>query len=140
MLNDYQRRGLSVTLRIVEESIAYIEQILKYDGYSGILYETRNDVPSEIRNEISMRIPLAKAEIKKIADKFHLEKRLMWASNLTYSKLPYCWEILENARAKRLKRYGDISMGLGQELDPHLDAIIKILGEMERILFTVRKL
>jgi len=139
MLNDYQKRGLSITLRIVEESVAYIEQILKYDGYSGILYETRYDIPSEIRDNISMRIPLVKAEIEKIADKFHLEKQLMWASNAAYGKLPYCWEILENARAERLKRYGDISSGLGKELDPHLDAIIKILWEMERTLLAVRK-
>jgi hypothetical protein len=54
--------------------------------------------------------------------------------------LPYCWEILENARAKRLKRYGDVSMGLDQELDPHLDVIIEILREMEHILLAIRKL
>jgi hypothetical protein len=82
---------------------------------------------------------MAKAEIEKIADKFHLEKRIGWASNAAYSKLPYCWEILENARAKRLKRYGDISKGLSRELDPHLDTIIKILGEMEHILLAIRK-
>jgi len=139
MLNDYQRRGLSITLRIVEESVEYIEQILKNDGYSGVLYEMRYDIPGEIRNEISNRIPLAKAEIEKIADKFHLDKRIGWASNAAYGKLPYCWEILENSRAKRLKRYGDISSGLGKELDPHLDAIIKILLEMERILHAIRK-
>ena len=140
MLNDYQKRGLSITLRIVEESVEYIEQILKNDGTSGVLFETRYDIPREIRNEISKRIPLAKAEIEKIADKFHLEKQIRWASNSAYGKLPYCWEILENARAKRLKRYGDISNGLGKELDPHLDAIIKILLEMERILQAIRKL
>jgi hypothetical protein len=139
MLNDYQKRGLSISLRIVEESVAYIEQILKIDGYSGVLYETRYDFTREISNEISEMIPMAKAEIEKIADKFHLEKRIGWASNAAYSKLPYCWEILENARAKRLKRYGDISKGLSRELDPHLDTIIKILGEMEHILLAIRK-
>lgn len=138
MLNDYQRRGLTVTLRIVEESLEHIERILKNDGYSGILYETQYDITKEICNEISNRIPPAIAEIEKIADKFHLEKQIGWASNAAYSKLPYCWEIIENARAKRLKRYGDISRGLGEELDPHLDEIIKILLEMERILVAVR--
>jgi hypothetical protein len=140
MLNDYQKRGLSISLRIVEESVAYIEQILKIEGYSGVLYETRYDIPRDIRDEISKRIPLAKAEIEKIADIFHLEKRIGWASNAAYGKLPYCWEILENARAKRLKRYGDVSMGLDQELDPHLDVIIEILREMEHILLAIRKL
>jgi hypothetical protein len=140
MLNDYQRRGLSITLRIVEESLEHIERILKNDGYSGILYETRDDITKEIRQEISNRIPPAIAEIEKIADKFHLERQIGWASNAAYSKLPYCWEILENARARRLKRYGDISRGLGEELDPHLDTIIKVLSEMERILLTIRKL
>jgi len=140
MLNDYQRRGLSITLRIVEENLEHIERILKNDGYSGVLYETRNDITKDIRKEISNRIPPAIAEIEKIADKFHLEKQIGWASNAAYSKLPYCWEILENTRARRLKRYGDISRGLGEELDPHLDTIIKILSEMERILLTIRKL
>lgn len=140
MLNDSQRRGLSITLRNVEESLEHIGRILKNDGYSGVLYETRYDITKEIRKEISNRIPLAIAEIEKIAEIFHFEVEIGWASNAAYSKLPYCWEILENARAKRLKRYGDISKGLGEELDPHLDAIIKILLEMERILLTIRKL
>lgn len=139
MLNDYQRRGLTVTLRIVEESLEHIERILKNDGYSGVLYETRYDITKEIRKEISNRIPPAIAEIEKIADKFRLEKQIGWASNAAYGKLPYCWEILENARAKRLKRYGDISIALGKELDPHLDALIGILRKMEHILLAVRK-
>lgn len=140
MLNDYQRRGLSITLRIVEESLEHIGRILKNDGYSGVLYETRYDITKEIRKEISNRIPVAKAEIEKISEKFHLEKQIGWASNAAYGKLPYCWEILENARARRLKRYGEISRGLEEELDPHLDTIIKILSEMEHILLTIRKL
>jgi hypothetical protein len=140
MLNEFQKRGLSITLRIVEESVEYIEQILKNCGTSWVLYESRDDIPREIRNEISKRIPLAKAEIEKIADKFCLEKQIGWASNAAYGKLPYCWEILENARAERLRRYGNISNGLGNELDPHLDAIIKILWEMEHILLAIRKL
>lgn len=140
MLNNFQKRALSITLRIVEENIESIQQILENGGYSGVLYETRYDITREIRDEISKRIPPARAEIEKIADMFHLEKQIGWASNSAYSKLPYWWEILENARAERLKRYGHISMGLGRELDPHLDAIIKILWEMERILLVIRKM
>lgn len=138
MLNDYQRRGLSITLRIVEESVRDLEQIYHDDGYPGVMYEIRNDIPREIRDQVSRNIPRVKAEIRKIADTFHLEKPLRWTSNLAYGKLPYCWEILGNARAERLKRYGDISSGLGEELDPHLDSIIQILGEMEQILLAIR--
>jgi hypothetical protein len=139
MLNDYQKRGLSITLRIVEENVEYIEQLLKSRGYSGVLYETRYDLTDEIRDELSKRIPLVRAELGRIADKFQLGKKNEAASNAAFGKLPYCWEILENAKAKRLRQYGDIAEGLGGKLDPHLDTLIRILGEMERILLVVRK-
>jgi len=90
MLNDYQKRGLSITLRIVEENVEYIEQLLKSRGYSGVLYETRYDLTDEIRDELSKRIPLMRAELGRIADKFQ-------------------------------------------------HTLIRILGEMERILLVVRK-
>lgn len=139
MLSDSQKRGLTIALRIVEENLEYIENLLKNRGYSGVLYDTRYDIPGEIRDEISRRIPLARAEIGKIADRFHLERQIRWASNSAYGKLPSCWEILENARAERLKRYGDISSGLGENLDPLLEEIIRILLETERTLLPIRK-
>lgn len=83
--------------------------------------------------------PAARAEIGKVADRFHLERQIRWASNSAYGRLPYCWERLENARAERLKRYGDISIGLGENLDPLLEEIIRILLETERILLPIRK-
>lgn len=139
MLNDYQKRGLSITLRIVEENVESIEQLLKSRGYSGVLYETRYDLTGEIRDKLSRRIPLVRAEIGRIADQFQLGKKIETASNTAYGKLPYCWEILENAKANRLRQYGETAEGLGDKLDPHLDRLIRILGEMERILLAVRK-
>ncbi len=39
MLNEYQKRGLSITLRIVEETMQDIERILHSETHIGILYE-----------------------------------------------------------------------------------------------------
>lgn len=41
MLNEYQKRGLSVALRIIEESMWNIEQILNNGAYTGILYDVK---------------------------------------------------------------------------------------------------
>ncbi len=55
-------------------------------------------------------------------------------SSETVARLAYCWEILEDAKTKHLKRFGDTAVGLDEFLDPQIDAIIELLAEIERLL------
>ncbi|NCO68205.1 MAG: hypothetical protein COY75_03295 [Nitrospirae bacterium CG_4_10_14_0_8_um_filter_41_23] len=139
MLNEYQRRGLSITLQIVEKSIDDIEWILHNGDDIGILYEVRDNVPLTVKDELLRKISVIKDRIKIIADEFNLEKECIEASREVFGKLPYCWKILEDAKAKKLRRYGEVATGVEDVLDPDLDIIINLVLYMERLLRSIHK-
>lgn len=139
MLNEYQSRGLSITLRIVEESLRDIEYILNSGDDIGILYEVRNNVPAAIKDELLRKIALIKDRIKIVAAEFNLEKRYTEANREAFGKLTYCWEILQDAKAGKLRRYGAVTPGLEEALDPHLAIIIDYILKMEHLFRGIQK-
>jgi hypothetical protein len=139
MLNEYQRRSLSITLRIIEERLADIELILNKCDDIHILYERKCDIPGEVKEEVLRKTFFAKDRIRIIAENFNLKKKSIEASREAFGKLPDCWQILEDEKAKKLKRYGDVAAGIKEALDPDLDIIINLIFDMERLLRTIHK-
>jgi hypothetical protein len=139
MLNKSQRGSLSITLRIVEESLAEIELVLNKCDNINILYERKCDIPEEVKEEVLRKVFFAKDRIRIIAEKFNLEKESIEASREAFGKLPYCWKILEDAKAKKLRRYGEVATGIEDVLDPDLDIIINLVLYMERLLWSIHK-
>ncbi|MCL5884885.1 MAG: hypothetical protein M1377_06025 [Deltaproteobacteria bacterium] len=84
-----------------------IETMLDQEDYPGILYEWKNDLPDDAKPLMLERIRYIREAIELAADWFALEKRERRASDDAYGKLPYCWQILEDAKAARLVRYGE---------------------------------
>lgn len=140
MLNEYQKRGVSVTLRIVEERINDIEQILNSKAYTGILYDTNCNISPEKKEEILKRVSFIKDRILYLSQKSDLTKERRKATSEIFGKLSYCLEIIDNIRAKQLERYGNITNGLDSVLDPHLDIMINLLLEIEHFLQEAPKL
>jgi hypothetical protein len=134
MLNEAQERSLSVTLRIVEDRLRDIEQYIDAGDYIGILKEVKNDVPAAAKDLIHEKAALMRDRIRQLAERFSLGKERTEASRLSLARLSYCWEILEDAKSKRLKRFGDVHDGLADILDPELEAIINLLLDMEQLL------
>jgi hypothetical protein len=134
MLNEYQRRSLKVPLSIVEKSLRDIEKILNENDHSGVLYTFSNNIPVTAKEKVSLLISKAYGKIRNVAERFNLEKEFKNANREAFAKLPHCWEMLEDTKAKKLKRYGDVAEGLEEVLDPQIKAIIDLITEMENIL------
>ncbi len=132
MLNEYQQRALTVTLMSIEKELFEIEQMLKMKDYNGILYDIRNDISD--KKAMRSMIFLVREEILKVSEQFSVQKADRKASQQISAKLSYCWDILEDSRTKKLKRYGAVEEGLEKILDPRIDALTDLLGEMERKL------
>ena len=138
MMNEFQRRGVTAVLRTVEEHLRSIEAMLDQEDYPGILYEWKNDLPDDAKPLLSARIRNIREAVELAAGRFALEKRERRASDDAFGKLPYCWQILEEAKASRLVRYGNVAEGLDRELDPLIETIITLVLEMESVLQRVR--
>ena len=134
MLNKNQKRGLTIALRIIEETIRYIEQVFNNGDYNGILYNVKCSMDEEVKGEISKRVLLVRNRIKALSKRFDLEKELRDPAKEIFGKMSSCWCILEDAKAKKLKRYGVIADGLEDVLDLHLNGIIDLILDMERLL------
>lgn len=134
MLNEYQKRGLSITLRIVEETMQDIERILQNGTYTGILYDMKCSISPEVKEEFFKRASLIKKRIKIISKIFDLKKEHREVLHEIFGKLPYCLEIVEDVKAKSLKRYGDVKNGLNNALDPQLSIITDLILEMQHLL------
>ena len=139
MLNKDQKRGLTIALRIVEENMQKIEQLLENKTYEGILYDTKCCVTPDVKEEILKRVSFLKARINYISDIFVLEKESREGLRKIFCILPSCWEIIENVKTKRLKRYGDVQNGLDNVLDPQLNGITDLILEMEQLLGSISK-
>ena len=139
MLNKDQKRGLTIALRIAEENMQKIEQILENKTYEGVLYDSECSVTTDIKEEILKRVSFVKVRINYISNIFVLEKEYREGLREIFSILPSCWEIVENVKAKRLKRYGDVQNGLDNVLDPQLDRITDLILEMEQLLGSISK-
>jgi|GEM_PF-2121452 len=134
MLNEAQKRSLSAALRIVEEYLREIEGMLASGDYTGILSERINDVSDGERAGILEKAALIREGIKIVAEKFNLDRRRTSISGEALARLASCWEILSDSTAGRLKRYGAVDKRVEKILDPQVDALIALLGEIERKL------
>ncbi len=134
MLNEAQERSLSATFQIVEDRLREMEVAFKSPDYIGILRERINDVPPEVGRAVIEKADLIRERIKTLSETLHLEKRSSAVSSETVARLAYCWEILQDAKTKHLRRFGETTAGLGEILDPQIDAIIELLSAIERLL------
>jgi hypothetical protein len=139
MLNEYQRRSLKVTLSIVEKSLRDIEKILNENDHKGVLYTFSNNIPPTAKEKVSLLISKVYRTIRNVAEKFNLGKESKYANREAFAKLPHCWEILEDSKAEKLKRYGAVTPGLEEALDPTLDIIIDYILKIEHLLRGIQK-
>ncbi|MCF6149690.1 MAG: hypothetical protein E3K37_13635 [Candidatus Kuenenia sp.] len=134
MLNKDQKRGLTIALRIMEETIQYIEQVFNNGDYSGILYDVKCSLDEGVTREILKRALLIKDKIKTLSKRFDLENELRDPAREILGKLSSSWCILEDVKAIKLKRYGAVADELEDVLDPHLNGIIDLILDIERLL------
>jgi len=134
LLNPNQRGHLTTTLVVMEEMLCEIEQTLTGSCWTGVLYELRDDLTAQVKEEVLRRISLVRNRIEIIKGEFALEKSGKDASRVFKGKLVYSWEILEEAKARHQRGYGAVAEGLAEALDPHIDAIITLVDDMRDLV------
>lgn len=137
MLNNAQKRSLSITLRIIEQSLDEIAVLAGGEGtHGGTLYRVENDLSAASRNEIQTQAQLIRERIAFLARQFDLDPDEHTVSSITEAKLNYCWEILQKEDSKGLWAFGPVAEGLDKALDPHiaalLELILRLLHDLEK--------
>ena len=137
MLNDSQKRRVSVTLSSLEEDFHDMERLLLSLDYVGAVHEMENDIPAPARNALIDKIGGIKNRIRTLAERFDIERERRSLRRQLFARLTYNWTTLEEIKTRYLRGYGMAAEVLKETLDPELDAIIDLIREMERLLHTV---
>ena len=128
MLKDAQKQSLSITLRIIEQSLDEIVRLADHEHiHGGILYRLENDLSLESREKIQAQAQLIRERIALLAKQFDLDSDEQRISRIAWAKLNYCWEILQQADTMGLRAYGQVDASLDKTLDPHIAALTELV-------------
>ena len=131
MLNDSQKRKVSVTVSTLEENLIEIEELLKSEDRAGVLFELDNDIPLRVKRAILYKIASIKLEIKNLVDQFGLYKQPKKLSSRISGDASVLWASVAEIKSRNLKGYGGIAEGLQEALDPALEMICQELLEIQ---------
>ncbi len=134
MLNDAQRRTVSVTIRFLEEDLHEMEHLLQSGDYIGIVHEMGNDIPLPTKKALLDKIGAIKDRIHSLVERFSLKKEQRSVRRQLFARSTYDLTMLEETKTQYLKGYGNTAKGLQDSLDPQLDSMIDLLREMLRLL------
>lgn len=124
-LNVNQRRAVAVTLRHLEETLANIDRVI-HRGEQGILYRRVASFTPHQREQINRLITAMRAEIRRAAIQFDLPVEDQDAVRYVVGTLALMWEMLEDARPRKLANYGAVDPALEETLDPILQRLIEL--------------
>ena len=124
MLNDNQRRKISVTIRFLKADLSKLEQLFTGD----------NDIPPSKRKDLMDLIALAGERHDARSAAFDLQERSETASREASGILSALWVDLQEIKAKKLRSYGEVSSEVESDFDPEIDKIMDLISEMQRIL------
>lgn len=126
-LNNAQKNSLTVTLRLLEERINSLKNLLNEQQFSHILNSYINDQTLEQRVQINGSYNQMLASIERIKEKFDLPVKTSSYSSYLKAFFGYFWALLLDAKTDKLVRYGEVAEELKEELDPLIDELIQQL-------------
>lgn len=124
-LNVNQRRTVAVTLRHLEETLVNIERVI-HRSEQGILYRRVASFTPHQREQIDALIRAMRVEIRQAAIQFDLPIEEQNATRYVMGTLVLMWEMLEDARPRKLASYGAVDSALEETLDPILQRLIEL--------------
>jgi hypothetical protein len=131
-LNPNQERAVAVTLRLLEERLAEIQQLMEVDE-RGILYHLVADFTPEQQVQMNQVIAELGATIKSVAETFHLPRDEQSPARKIMGLLSVSWESLGDIRSRQLRAYGEVDPELKETLDPYVQKLTRLVLALEDV-------
>jgi hypothetical protein len=133
-LTEAQRRHLAITLGLVQQQLRAVETALTLPAAQEGLVTQVEDLPTAFRQDAAEIIARINQQVTALAGQFDLPRRegsrLRWVRAI----LGILWSDLEDARAARLRGYGNVDPALAGVLDPSIEMLQMELRSLERLL------
>ena len=134
LLNENQRRSLSIMLRRVELAAWQLEEQLTREDTPQLVL-TRFIHPPDARQKAAL-VHLARnvrQEVAELASNLHLEATESDLLRTIMSEFSLLWSDLEDSRPRKLKRYGAINPRAYEVLNPPIGRLIELMLAIDAI-------
>lgn len=121
------RRSLSVTARIVEDSLDEIEKVLMKRERPKSSHRVTDSLDDATRNKILETVAKLRESNEQMFRELHLEPNVFSETQIVRSRVVHLWAVLRDSRSKGLKRFGELPGDTAAEVDKHVDNLLRIL-------------
>ena len=134
LLNDSQRRSLSVTLQRVEMAAWRLEEALTQRSTPPlVLTRLTNPLDEQQQAALLALARLIRQEIALLAHEYDLAATEQNFARLVMAEFTLLWADLEDVRPQKLLRYGNVKPALHQVLDPQLQHLIHLVLTIDAV-------
>jgi len=133
-MNANQRRGITVSLGLLDQALCEIRQWAEGREFQSVLYRERNDLSPQQRAKILTLIGEIQEIISDVKDSFTLNERIIEAVRSIRGHSSILWEQVLELQSRRLRRYGAVSPSLAEYLDPKVEGITQRLLHLSDVV------
>ena len=131
-MNEHQKRGFAVALRLLEITLDDIEALLRGDR-EGTLYSIRTRMSAKRNAELMALSAEVRVLLAELAQKYDLDREERDGKRIISGLLSARWEAFEDTRPQKMRRYGPVDPKLVPELGPSVERLIELVLAMERL-------
>jgi hypothetical protein len=124
------RRSLSVTARIVEDSLDEIEKVLLKKERSKSSHHIAESLDPASKEEILRTVARLRDANDEMFRSLHLEPNVFSESQIVRSRIVHLWTVLRDSRSKGLRRFGELPSETATEIDRNIDRLLAILKDI----------
>ena len=95
--------------------------------------EVINDLTKAQKESVLSLLNEGRREIRVSRDRFNLEVKREYLHRLMAGHLSIFRTILEDSRAAKLEGFGGVSRGLGAELDPRIESLLRVVNSLRSV-------
>jgi hypothetical protein len=124
------RRSLSVTARIVEDSLDEIEKVLLKKERSKSSHRITESLDPASKDIILSMVAKLREANEEMFHSLHLEPNVFSESQIVGSRIVHLWTVLRDSKSKRLRRFGELPPESATEIDRNIDRLLAILKDV----------
>ncbi len=124
---------MSVALRLLEERLARVEELLDRDE-DGLLYHRLRPAWSrEERARVDTTLADLRSTIASVSQAFHLAIQQRDSAREIAGLMRVSWESLAEVKSRRLRAYGHVDPALRATLDPAVERLMELVSALEDV-------
>jgi hypothetical protein len=134
MLNPSQKNALRLTLELLESELRHLRRLLQKGEGQRLLLHIMDDLTDEEKRLLNERIDRLISYVVHLKDSFDLTNREKVLRRIVKATSVYLSTQVGELIPEKLEQYGEMTVEVKEILDPILNEVISILGQIESMV------